>query len=118
MTFKGVYLADVKVVLFLGLCVDTLLGRVFYGCFFGRCRDDLDLVPREMSRWFGFRSSGDTWLCVDILLGSAFQRCLLGRRQDGLGFGSSGDVKMVWFWFLGRCQDGLVSGNSGDVEVA
>ena len=108
MTFKGVYLADVKVVLFLGLCVDTLLGRVFYGCFFGRCRDDLDLVPREMSRWFGFRSSGDTWLCVDILLGSAFHRCLLGRRQDGLGFGSSGDVKMVWFWFLGRCQDGLV----------
>ena len=95
MTFKGVYLADVKVVLFLGLCVDTLLGRVFYGCFFGRCRDDFDLVPREMSRWFGFRSSGDTWLCVDILLGSAFHRCLLGRRQDGLGFGSSGDVKMI-----------------------
>ena len=61
-----------------------------------------------MSRWFGFRSSGDAWLCVDALLGSAFYRCLLGRCQDGLvlvpremsrwfGLGDLGGVNMVRF---------------------
>ena len=57
----------------------------------------------EMSRWFGFGSSGDAWLCVDTLSGGGFYRYLLGRCQDGLvlipremskwfAFGSSGDA--------------------------
>ena len=67
---------------------DHLLGICQHGMvlILGRCQDGFVLVPREMSRLFGF--------------------------------GSSGDVMMVWFWFLGRCHDGLASGNSGDVEVA
>ena len=41
------------------LCADTRLGGDFYRCFLGRCQDSLVLVPREMSRQFGFGSSGD-----------------------------------------------------------
>ena len=50
-----------------------------------------------MSRWYGFGTQ---------------------EISRWFGFGSSGDVMIVWFWFLGRCHDGSVSGNSGDVEVA
>ena len=44
------------------------------------------MFTREMSRWLGFRSSGDAWLCVDTLSGGGFYRCLLERCQDGLVF--------------------------------
>ena len=86
-----------------------------------------------MLRWFGFGSSGDTWLCVDTLSGGGFYRCLLGRCQDGLvsvpretlGCVSthyrveaficvySGDVNIVWFDFSGDawlCVDTLSGG--------
>ena len=57
----------------------------------------IDHLLVKMSRWYGFDTR---------------------EMSRWFGFGSSGDVMMVWFWFLGRCHDGLVSGNSGDVEVA
>ena len=59
-TFIGVYSGDVKMV---------------YFCFLGRCQDGLVLIPREMSKWFGFGSSGDACLCVYALSGGDFYRC-------------------------------------------
>ena len=44
------------------------------------------VFTREMSKWFGFGSSGGVWFCDDTLFGSDFY----------IGV-NSGDVKMVWF---------------------
>ena len=44
--------------------IDHLLGRCQDGMvlILGRCQDGLVLVPREMSSWFGFGSSGDVMM--------------------------------------------------------
>ena len=77
------------------------------------------MFSQEMSRWFGFGSSGGVWLCVDTLPAGDFYTDGLVSvpREMSRWFGSgssgdvmvvwfwfSGDVKMVWFCFLGRCH--------------
>ena len=63
-TFIGGYSGDVKMLGFdnsggASFHADTVLGGDFYRRLLGRCQYSLVFVPREMSRWFDFVSSGD-----------------------------------------------------------
>ena len=85
----------------------------------GRRRGGMDLIPREMSYYVrGIAELWPSWLNIFISYvfyrGPVCQFCdsphvvrLLPRDQNHekkYGLYHSGDVGVVWFWFLGRCR--------------